>query len=133
MAGFRTLDDLGDVRGKVALVRVDLHLPMDEGRAKKAALDASVTIAGPNGSRRQVRADAFMLGALEADLAEGAGVVVLAGEAVGVAPPIPPLQDARLVAVDQDRRQVGPGRGAPGRRRAGGARAGGARTMTAAP
>lgn len=33
MAGFRTLDDLGDVRGKVALVRVDLNLPMDEGRA----------------------------------------------------------------------------------------------------
>jgi phosphoglycerate kinase len=33
MAGFRTLDDLGDVRGKVALVRVDLNLPMNEGRA----------------------------------------------------------------------------------------------------
>ena len=34
---FRTLDDLfaqeGDIRGKVALVRVDLNLPMKEGRA----------------------------------------------------------------------------------------------------
>lgn len=28
MAGFKTLDDLGDVNGKVALVRVDLNLPM---------------------------------------------------------------------------------------------------------
>ena len=33
MANFRTLDDLGDVTGKVALVRVDLNLPMKEGRA----------------------------------------------------------------------------------------------------
>ncbi|TNE49413.1 MAG: phosphoglycerate kinase, partial [Sphingomonadales bacterium] len=33
MAGFRTLDDLGDVSGKVALVRVDLNLPMKEGSA----------------------------------------------------------------------------------------------------
>ena len=30
---FKTLDDLGDVRGKVALVRVDLNLPMKDGRA----------------------------------------------------------------------------------------------------
>ena len=30
---FRTLDDLGDVRGKVALVRVDLNVPMQDGRA----------------------------------------------------------------------------------------------------
>lgn len=28
---FRTLDDLGDVQGKVALVRVDLNLPMQDG------------------------------------------------------------------------------------------------------
>ena len=28
MARFRTLDSLGDVTGKVALVRVDLNLPM---------------------------------------------------------------------------------------------------------
>ena len=33
MTSFRTLDDMGDVRGKVALVRVDLNLPMEEGRA----------------------------------------------------------------------------------------------------
>ena len=33
MASFKTLDDLGDVSGKVALVRVDLNLPMAEGRA----------------------------------------------------------------------------------------------------
>ena len=31
MTKFRTLDDLGDVRGKVALVRVDLNLPMQDG------------------------------------------------------------------------------------------------------
>ena len=33
MARFRTLDALGDVTGKVALVRVDLNLPMADGRA----------------------------------------------------------------------------------------------------
>ncbi len=33
MTAFKTLDDLGDVRGKVALVRVDLNLPMKDGRA----------------------------------------------------------------------------------------------------
>jgi len=31
MSTFRKLDDLGDVAGKVALVRVDLNLPMQEG------------------------------------------------------------------------------------------------------
>ncbi|HEY0957717.1 MAG TPA: phosphoglycerate kinase [Novosphingobium sp.] len=31
MSAFRTLDDLGDVNGKVALVRVDLNLPMQDG------------------------------------------------------------------------------------------------------
>lgn len=31
MTGFRTLDDLDDVKGKVSLVRVDLNLPMQEG------------------------------------------------------------------------------------------------------
>ncbi|MHA7818151.1 MAG: phosphoglycerate kinase [Erythrobacter sp.] len=33
MAAFSTLDDLGDVTGKVALVRVDLNLPMKDGSA----------------------------------------------------------------------------------------------------
>jgi len=32
MGAFKTLDDLGDVAGKVALVRVDLNLPMDGGQ-----------------------------------------------------------------------------------------------------
>jgi phosphoglycerate kinase len=32
MASFRTLDDLGDVAGKRALVRVDLNVPMQDGR-----------------------------------------------------------------------------------------------------
>jgi len=31
MTKFKTLDDLGDVTGKVALVRVDLNLPMQDG------------------------------------------------------------------------------------------------------
>src|SRR6187399_690097 len=31
MASFRTLDDLGDVRGKRILVRVDLNVPMQDG------------------------------------------------------------------------------------------------------
>ena len=31
MARFKTLDDLGDVRGKVVLVREDLNVPMDDG------------------------------------------------------------------------------------------------------
>ncbi|AWW74586.1 phosphoglycerate kinase [Erythrobacter sp. KY5] len=33
MTAFKTLDDLGDVTGKVALVRVDLNLPMKDGSA----------------------------------------------------------------------------------------------------
>lgn len=33
MTDFKTLDDLGDVSGKVALVRVDLNLPMADGLA----------------------------------------------------------------------------------------------------
>ena len=33
MSAFRTLDDLGEVAGKVALVRVDLNLPMKDGSA----------------------------------------------------------------------------------------------------
>ncbi|MEE4288798.1 MAG: phosphoglycerate kinase [Erythrobacter sp.] len=33
MPAFKTLDDLGDITGKVALVRVDLNLPMKDGSA----------------------------------------------------------------------------------------------------
>ena len=33
MSSFRTLDDLGQIEGKVALVRVDLNLPVKDGRA----------------------------------------------------------------------------------------------------
>jgi phosphoglycerate kinase len=32
MSAFRTLDDLGDIEGKRALVRVDLNVPMQEGK-----------------------------------------------------------------------------------------------------
>lgn len=36
MTAFKTLDDLGDITGKVALVRVDLNLPMQEGHVTDA-------------------------------------------------------------------------------------------------
>lgn len=36
MANFKTLDDLGDIRGKRALVRVDLNVPMADGRVSDA-------------------------------------------------------------------------------------------------
>jgi phosphoglycerate kinase len=36
MAGFRTLDDIGDVRGKRVLVRVDLNVPMADGKVTDA-------------------------------------------------------------------------------------------------
>ena len=36
MAAFQTLDDLGDVAGKVALVRVDLNVPMADGEVTDA-------------------------------------------------------------------------------------------------
>ena len=36
MANFKTLDDLGDVKGQRALVRVDLNVPMADGRVTDA-------------------------------------------------------------------------------------------------
>jgi phosphoglycerate kinase len=36
MTSFKTLDNLGDIRGKRALVRVDLNVPMAEGRVTDA-------------------------------------------------------------------------------------------------
>ncbi len=36
MAKFRTLDDLGDIKGKRALVRVDLNVPMADGKVSDA-------------------------------------------------------------------------------------------------
>jgi phosphoglycerate kinase len=33
MSSFKTLDDLGDITGKIALVRVDINLPMKDGSA----------------------------------------------------------------------------------------------------
>ena len=36
MAKFRTLDDLGDIKGKRALVRVDLNVPMADGKVTDA-------------------------------------------------------------------------------------------------
>src|SRR3546814_1441389 len=36
VARFKTLDDLGDVKGKRALVRVDLNVPMADGRVTDA-------------------------------------------------------------------------------------------------
>ena len=36
MAAFRTLDDIGDVKGKRVLVRVDLNVPVDDGKVTDA-------------------------------------------------------------------------------------------------
>ena len=36
MAGFRTLDHIGDVKGKKVLVRVDLNVPMADGKVTDA-------------------------------------------------------------------------------------------------
>ena len=43
MAGFRTLDDIGDVKGKRVLVRVDLNVPMAGGKVTDATRIERVT------------------------------------------------------------------------------------------
>ncbi len=83
MSGFRTLDALGDVRGKVALVRVDLNLPMTDGavtdltRARAVAptilelADAGAKVlllahfGRPKGERRSTMSTSLIQGAVE--------------------------------------------------------------------
>ncbi|MEO0589682.1 MAG: phosphoglycerate kinase [Pseudomonadota bacterium] len=56
MAAFKTLDDLGDITGKVALVRVDLNLPMKDGSASDVtrALAVKPTILELSGAGAKV-------------------------------------------------------------------------------
>ncbi|MDE8653215.1 phosphoglycerate kinase [Novosphingobium album (ex Liu et al. 2023)] len=86
MATFRTLDDLGEVSGKVALVRVDLNLPMQDGRVSDdtrvrasaptilelAAKGAKVLLLAhfgrPKGERVSTQSLSMVIGAVEAVL-----------------------------------------------------------------
>jgi phosphoglycerate kinase len=83
MSAFKTLDDLGDVTGKVALVRVDLNLPMkdglvtDETRIRASAPTiADLTAKGakvlllahfgrPKGERSSTQSLSLVIGAVE--------------------------------------------------------------------
>jgi phosphoglycerate kinase len=83
MAAFRTLDDLGDVTGKVALVRVDLNLPMRDGAVTddtriRAAAPTILELAGkgakvlllahfgrPKGERSSTQSLSMVIGAVE--------------------------------------------------------------------
>ncbi|MEW4448144.1 phosphoglycerate kinase [Qipengyuania sp. JC766] len=83
MTSFKTLDDLGDVAGKVALVRVDLNLPMQDGSAtdvtraeaakptvmelcEKGAKVLLVAHFGrPNGQRHSTMSTSFVQGDVE--------------------------------------------------------------------
>ncbi|MEM1051898.1 MAG: phosphoglycerate kinase [Pseudomonadota bacterium] len=83
MASFRTLDDLGDISGQVALVRVDLNLPMKDGSAtdltraeavKPTILELSekgakvlllAHFGRPNGARSSVLSTSMVLGDVE--------------------------------------------------------------------
>jgi len=83
MGAFRTLDDLGDVTGKVALVRVDLNLPMRDGEVTdatriRAAAPTILDLTGkgakvlllahfgrPKGERRSTMSLSMVVGAVE--------------------------------------------------------------------
>ena len=83
MPAFKTLDDLGDVTGKVALVRVDLNLPMKDGSAtdltraeavKPTILELSergakvlllAHFGRPNGQRSSVLSTSMVVGDVE--------------------------------------------------------------------
>ena len=83
MTSFKTLDDLGEVAGLVALVRVDLNLPMADGRAtdltraqavaptilELADAGAKVLLLAhfgrPKGERHSTMSMSWVLGALE--------------------------------------------------------------------
>ncbi|MCB2072189.1 MAG: phosphoglycerate kinase [Novosphingobium sp.] len=83
MSAFRTLDDLGDVNGKVALVRVDLNLPMQDGQVTddtriRAAMPTVLELADkgakvlilahfgrPKGDRVSTMSLSLVLGAVE--------------------------------------------------------------------
>lgn len=107
MANFRTLDDIGDVRGKVVLVRVDLNLPMNGGQASDLTRAEAVAptileladngakvlllahFGRPKGNRNSTMSLSFVQGALEGVLgreimfiSEVAGPVV--AQSVGI-------------------------------------------------
>ncbi|RZK02905.1 MAG: phosphoglycerate kinase [Novosphingobium sp.] len=86
MTAFKTLDDLGDVTGKVALVRVDLNLPMQDGSVTddtriRAALPTILELADkgakvlllahfgrPKGERVSTQSLSMVVGAVQATL-----------------------------------------------------------------
>lgn len=83
MSAFKTLDDLGDVTGKVALVRVDLNVPMNSGLVTddtriRAAAPTILELAGkgakvlilahfgrPKGERNSTMSLSMVIGAVE--------------------------------------------------------------------
>jgi len=109
MTAFKTLDDIGDVRAKVVLVRVDLNLPMQDGavtddtRVRAAAStilelsDAGAKVlllahfGRPNGERVSTQSLSMVVGAVEKVLgrevmfvSEIAGPVV--NQVIGILP-----------------------------------------------
>ncbi len=109
MTAFKTLDDIGDVRGKVALVRVDLNLPMQDGAVTddtriRAAVPTILELADagakvlllahfgrPKGARSSTQSLSMVVGAVQSVLGrevmfvpEIAGDIV--AQAVGILP-----------------------------------------------